>query len=482
MKKVLAFVLVVTALLALSIYAFAAGTTELTASASVTDLTAEEADEQITFLYDNKSTWTQKTQSGTWYYAVTDLDHNGKLEIIAASLKGSDNDTSAVIYEADVANNKLTKCSLSSKNFPDILKENADTYFDSQTNEYYYLFSNGTSIGTDKYYTSICSITLKDGVLTDTVYATQTCELENGYNVITCTDANGQIITPDVYASAGATAFAGLQQSSTNFGWFQSADATTVSALTDSYSIFNGTKPVNEAGVSDLTPKSSSTPAPAATAVPYVPTQNVNYLYVTKNPTNETREEGSTAWFVANAENYNSIVWTFVSPYGYECSYQNFVNTFPGAYIYGINSTQLSISNLSLDMSGWGAYCTFYNGTQTARSNTAYMYVYQKVTPTPAPTSAPTGGSMSGSVTDFLMSTVTIYLDNGTSVQVMKDICNVSVGDLAVGAPCTVYYSGSAPTQSTVYWVDIQGLVYSAGNVETDGQIVITDAGNGPDD
>ena len=41
----------------------------------------------------------------------------------------------------------------------------------------------------------------------------------------------------------------------------------------------------------------------------------------------------------------------------------------------GINSTTLSIENVSVDMNGWGAYCTYSFKGQTAVTSTAWMTV-----------------------------------------------------------------------------------------------------------
>ena len=100
-----------------------------------------------------------------------------------------------------------------------------------------------------------------------------------------------------------------------------------------------------------------------------------NFLTITKSPTKESRVTGETAWFVSGASGWTSLAWTFVSPSGGEFSLQNFKNTFPTCTVDGADSTTLKVNNLSLDMSGWGVFCTFYNNGQTVRTNTAYMYV-----------------------------------------------------------------------------------------------------------
>ena len=64
-----------------------------------------------------------------------------------------------------------------------------------------------------------------------------------------------------------------------------------------------------------------------------------------------------------------------VSPQGGEYNADGFVKLYPYAKVSGADSTALTIANVSTDMNGWGAYCTFYSGGQTARTGTAYLYV-----------------------------------------------------------------------------------------------------------
>ena len=84
-------------------------------------------------------------------------------------------------------------------------------------------------------------------------------------------------------------------------------------------------------------------------------------IYITKNPTDESRTVGTTAWFVADASGYASLRWTFVNPVGEECTVQDFRNAFPRATVQGENTTQLTVNNLDTWMTGWSVYCTFSN-------------------------------------------------------------------------------------------------------------------------
>ena len=129
----------------------------------------------------------------------------------------------------------------------------------------------------------------------------------------------------------------------------------------------------------------------------------------------------------------------------------------------GEYSTTLSIANVTRDMNGWGAFCTFYYAGQTARTSTAYMYVEGTPKPTPTVTPKPVpaedqSGSFSGYVTDYTYSNVSIYVMDGPGYvsQVSRGICDIT-GDLCIGAPCTLYYDGIGAHGPGFYYVSIQG-------------------------
>ena len=113
---------------------------------------------------------------------------------------------------------------------------------------------------------------------------------------------------------------------------------------------------------------------------------------ITKNPTDEARSAGGTAWFVSGAANYNSLEWKFMDPAGTFYTVQEFRNRFPYASVDGERTTNLTIRNLGTDMNGFGVICTFYNNNGPTDTKMAFLYVSAYVAPTySAPTyTAPT--------------------------------------------------------------------------------------------
>ncbi len=446
--------------------------TEAAASPEAVEKGIPDADAQVSLIFSLISSFRQDEKTDRWSYTVTDLDHNGRLELIAASIQGEGRYTNAKFWEVSADKKTLGVCKLTLEegdSFPDIVTNTADTFHDKKTDHWFYMFNDHVAVSSSELYSSKCSLSLEDGTVTYDIYAFQMSQLNDGQVTVSFTDKDGTPITPDEYEAAGANAYVGFARSSTNFDWFSLSDAKTASRFADSYSVFIGEK---------QPPKPSPAPAPAPSPKPEPPAPA--YLMITKNPTNEYHYAGETAWFVADAENWSSAAWTLVSPDGGEYSWQNFAGLFPYAAVGGGSSSSLSIANVGNDMHCWGAYCTFYGNGRTARTNTAYLYISDTPTPPdpPQPTPPePEYNQMDGTVRDFLMSTITIDLDNGMSVQVMKDDCDIA-GSLYAGAPATVYYTGDTPYVNKIYYVTITGTVIPPEPTGGSVSATVTDGGN----
>ena len=433
------------------------------------DPAAEAVDAQLILLFTNMGQWNQDGSGQAWQYTVTDLDHNGRLELIAAKHEPNDRSTAVRIWEVGTDGKSLAECAVEDADgsFPDIITGNTDTFYNSQNDEWVYFFYDNTLFGGGAK-TVKCSIQLKDGKLSDTEYAYEiTLSDLNGQTLVAHTDLNGIEISAEAYNGAGMDGFAGSMRGSTNLDWFGRAEVSDVTRLTGSYRVFTGEdKPSDPHD----TPVPTPTPAPSPAPSP-VPTPLPVYLTITKNPTNEYRKEGETAYFVAGANTYTSLRWTMVSPDGGEYNLQTFAWMFPNASIYGDYSTTLSIGNLTTGMSGWGAFCTFYLNDQTARTSTAYLSVQAAPQPTPVPT-----GQVSGTVSGYSYASVTINLSSGGSITVNRSICDED-GNIYMGAPCTCYYN--APSGTPVYYyVYIKGQ-QQVGPIYGSMSGVITDHTNG---
>ena len=371
MKKAISIVLMLVMVLSLSVASFAEESKEQTApapkaqtaAATPVRATDETANAQIEYLFNNFSTFKQaESADAKWFYAVTDLDHNGRLELLAASVQGDGRYTHVMAWEVgtDLASAAPIQVNVpEDESFPDILTDSADTFYNQVSNTWVYMFYDNIVFSADEAYYAKCAVKLADDGLSFQQLAIQHNQAAGGIVNTAYMDNSGNAITGEQYNAAGTEGPAELIKSSTNFEWVDAANVSSQNALFNSYAVFKG-----------MMQPSSKTAQPAQT-----PAQNGGFLTITKNPTNESRTVGGTAYFVANASTWTSLSWTLVSPQGGEYNADGFVKLYPYAKVSGADSTTLTIANVSTDMNGWGAYCTFYSGGQTARTGTAYLYV-----------------------------------------------------------------------------------------------------------
>ena len=105
------------------------------------------------------------------HFAITDLDHNGRLELIASSgLEGSGAFTTACYYQVSADGTKLLPIS-NEVGEVDIVNGIDTAYVDKATGTYYYCAQDYASGGAGSRWTWYGAITLKNGMLTDRTYA-----------------------------------------------------------------------------------------------------------------------------------------------------------------------------------------------------------------------------------------------------------------------------------------------------------------------
>ena len=451
MKKTVSVLLAVLMVAAICISACA----EPVVKPAVTEKPVQDTDKQLDLLFDNLSQLCQETDAKEpWSYAVTDLDHNGSLELIAAIMK-SDLNTYAKIFEVGADRQSFVECDMGVKEgeaFADIICDSADAYYDKANDTWYYIFSENYISDANDYYAVKCSVSLKNDYVTPTPYAYEHVTKNNGQTVVEFMDLNGSEITPEQYVAIGTEQYTGLEKSSANFGWFHATEVKNVSALTESYEIFSGKREPNK------TKQENS-----IIIVPVQPRKDdpSGYLRVTKNPTSEYHRAGETAVFISYGQNYEECGWDFVSPNGGVYTAAQMRSMF-GCTVSGENGTNLSVGRLSSDMNGWGTYCTFIGNNQIARSSTAYIYIVSDPKPTPRPTPVPTVGPLPsgyvyGYVSNFSTGSVTIVFNNGSVVTVPRSICDIR-GQIYDGAPVTAMYEGWIVDEYTVRDVFIDGV------------------------
>ena len=168
----------------------------------------------------------QNDSMNTWYYTVADLDHDGRLEFIAASLHPVDRSTNLKIWTVSKDAASLVECPLAKdagESFPDIMTDTVDTYHVKDTDTWYYMVYDNIVISDSEVYTVKTAVNLKNDMISYQAYAVEHTILQNGARTVSHTDANGFVISDAQYNASGTDAFAGAERSNTAFEWLTAA-------------------------------------------------------------------------------------------------------------------------------------------------------------------------------------------------------------------------------------------------------------------
>lgn len=342
----------------------------------------EEADplnSQIVSLFNSICMLKTNPEYEKYYYCVTDLDHNGRLEVTGAITQGSDSKTSALMYEIgeDLITLEPVDMRIAAGEYlPEIITGQVETFHVAADDSWNYIFYDTANIEAKGHYQTVYSVCLRNKVLERTPIGYLDIEMDGENTVGIFTDASGaQLAGTDEYIALGSKHF-GIASTTTALDWFTLSEIYSTERLAKSYSVFTGKEmptvdPVITA-IPVFSPKPSPTPAPSPSPMPDP--------VVTKDPTSETLYEGGTCQFVARADNYTSIRWKLVSPNGdiYDATKSPYAGQ---VSVSGSNSTCLTLSGVPLGMDGYKAYAEFI-GTKTVQSGRATVHVNKKAIPT----------------------------------------------------------------------------------------------------
>lgn len=131
---------------------------------------------QLTLLLEQSNIWliNSDDESEKYYYAVTDLDQNGHLEIFAASTQGTGIFTYGALYEVNDDYTGLTQCHTpcdDGSDLPEVIINSAPGAYDPDSKTYFYLFTNDTQDGAAEQYQSIVALSLSNRNLSCTTLA-----------------------------------------------------------------------------------------------------------------------------------------------------------------------------------------------------------------------------------------------------------------------------------------------------------------------
>ena len=185
---------------------------------------APEISDQINLIAANANLWKQNIDFGLWGFAVTDLDHNGRLEILAASVQGTGFYTYINAYEVNEKGDGFNELQgpsiLRTDSAPDIMVSNVPCYFDKDAGRYYYIFDDYIRNGIAENYQNRCAVSIADGKWEETTLASKaTIYTDADHYTMTCTDASGNTITEEEYDEIAQTVYGKLKAGEICLNW-----------------------------------------------------------------------------------------------------------------------------------------------------------------------------------------------------------------------------------------------------------------------
>ena len=233
MKQTLYAAAALTALTSAVFLSGCAGTQIAPSSAEndIPDYTTPQA--QIDLIVDNRDLWlalAEEDAYDVWAYTVTDLDQNGRLELIAAAMGGTGQYTSAYFYEVSESFDALDLCiyeTTEGDSQADLITDSVPVYEDPQTGTLYYVFDDFLKNGAAEYYENKRALFLENSQVKTlplaqktTIYASEDAEPQ-----IACSDQNNAPISEAEYNVIAATVFDGFVEKTAGFNWYENWNA-----------------------------------------------------------------------------------------------------------------------------------------------------------------------------------------------------------------------------------------------------------------
>lgn len=184
-------------------------------------------EEQRRILEENRSLWAfeEEEYSPDWYYAFTDLDHNGLLEVLSASTQGSGIFTYAHFYEVVPDGSGIRNLyhadaeAVRMDDWPEIILESIPSYYDRDTDRYYYICTNNVRDGAAHAMSRPAALCLKDGAAEWEYLAMKETNVTEEGEQTTWLDGSGNPITEEEYNNIVENRFAGMKPSEFKPEW-----------------------------------------------------------------------------------------------------------------------------------------------------------------------------------------------------------------------------------------------------------------------
>ena len=370
MRKSVSVLLLMAMLFTLAACGRAPAVTDATiAESAKEELSVLPAEEQKRVIEASRERWAfTDPYESPWFYTFTDLDHNGCLEVIAATTQGTGVFTYVNFWEIRPDGSGIENRwpdheeTEGPEDWPEIVQDSLPCYYDALAGCYYYPCENVTRDGYAHQYYSWQALCLKDGAADWDYLASKNVnwrDEDTGEDypdaVTVCEDAAGNPISEQDYDSMVEKRFAGMEKSELQLTWVRVENP------------WPEEEPLSgDAEAAGLQDSSLFAEGPA--------------VVITKNPTSESIAVGGKTWFIAHADNAVSLSWQLVDPEGTVYSLEQAMERHPGLSLQALEGDTLAVSNAPQSLNGWGIQAVFDGEGNLAVTTPAYIYVGDFVT------------------------------------------------------------------------------------------------------
>lgn len=233
--------------------------TETTAApsetAAVSAASPLSVENQLTLLYENLDTWRVLDESDGWCYAVTDLDGNGRLEILSSETHGTGHFTTFRAWEIGEDGASLVPIAEDGEYGSPVVMGSArydveglstdavDKFTDPASGRTYYVQTDDVKDGAAHYYETKSAVFLENGKMNREILGfKQTEYLDGGENCIVTyqSDVDGSEISEAEYNSPPR--LSGMEHTTAQIGWlvYVHTQDMTQAQLNESYLAFSG--------------------------------------------------------------------------------------------------------------------------------------------------------------------------------------------------------------------------------------------------
>lgn len=203
----------------------------------------ENPEEQLGLLADTIHTWHDEARKDfssaepVWY-TVTDLNQNGRLELISSSCSGTGLYSSSFFFEVTPSLDDIQLCERTlteGDSEADItFTDSIPVYYDVSNQVYYYIFDDWIRNGLSERYENKRAISLIDGTLHETYLAQKSTIFSGSATAPTVTcfstlpQAGQKTISEAAYERIADTAFSGLKKQQASICWHKEEQASSL--------------------------------------------------------------------------------------------------------------------------------------------------------------------------------------------------------------------------------------------------------------